>query len=383
MSVRALTSRQAAKLLLSKKAALGISRLADLSQFIDFRISVIQAVRTTLIKGQVSATTGKGWSINDALCGALCEALERYCAANMFDSGKKYSGVLNLVSMEGFGHPSDFVPEDLFLAKDLISGENWLLPKIEVYFPYYGPDINKTKIHPHTSGLASGADLIEATLFGILEVVERNASSTFFRDFRTFSTGALVDIESITDEKICASLNEIKQRGYEILIFRINAVFPTYYAAILDTSSLGPKFMVSGVSCNTCELNALDGALLEAIQALVISTQGTREDLIRFSELYRTQKIGRNNHFYRIKEILTDLNPTINFPNIELLNHNRNADGVLHDVLQALINKGITKVYLCDLSQPQFPLKVVKIIIPGMFDLHINPLRGQHAVSDS
>jgi ribosomal protein S12 methylthiotransferase accessory factor len=374
MSLRTLSAKQALSLLLKKKQALHISRLAELNHFVDLKVSVVQAVRTSLVKGQISATTGKGWTLNQALCGALGESLERHCAAHT-SALRPEKRLLPLASLHGFGHPPAFTPSEFFIARELFSDCDYLLPMLEVSFPYYGQDLAKTQILPHTSGLASGVDLIEATLFGLLEVIERHASSNFFQRFKITSTGALINPSSISDTHLRLVLNELEEHDYASFIFRIDAILPTYYVAILDTANLGPKFMVSGVSTHFDELKALDGALLEALQAIVIAAQGAREDLSRHAASYKSQRISNDNPFYRIQKILAEFNPSQDAPATKA-GHPANAKKALEDLLFRFQSVGIQSIYQCNLSQPQWPLYVAKIIVPGMFDTHINPLRN-------
>ncbi|MEW9889465.1 MAG: YcaO-like family protein [Candidatus Symbiodolus clandestinus] len=355
--------------------------LPMVQNFVDLKVSVVQAVRTSLVKGQISATTGKGWTLNQALCGALGESLERHCAAYPSVFRPEHRQV-PLASLHGFGHPPDFTPSEFYFTKELLSNCEYLLPLIEVSFPYHGQDLAKTHVLPHTSGIASGIDLIEATVFGLLEVIERHASSNFFQQFKITPTGALINPSSINDTHFRFVLNELEEHGYDSFIFRIDAILPTYYVAILDTANLGPKFMVSGVSTHFDEREALDGALLEALQAIVIAAQGAREDLKRHAASYKNQSIGNDNPFYRIQKILAEFNPSQYAPTTKA-NLPASANEALELLLSRLHGAGIHSIYQCDLSQPQWPLCVAKIIVPGMFDTHINPLRKNNVTTST
>lgn len=379
MSLRALTPKQATALLLGKKEQLGISRLADLSPFVALNACVVQAVRVTLVKGQVSATTGKGWNLRQALCGALGEALERYCAAHPLPLKIGHSERSRLVDLTGWGHPQRFAPEDVCRADELFSGVQCLVPALDAYFPYHGADLEHTSVRPHTSGLASGATLDEATLFGLFEVIERHASSTFFRSFQQIGTGALVDLDSDFPPRIAGALDDLRCKGYETLVFRLDALLPLYYVGILDASNLGPKFMVAGMAAHMSEHDALEGALLEALQGVVIAAQGTREDLIRLARSYRGQSVGESNPFYRIRDLLSNRNPTRAFEATPVVTTPRSAGDALQQLLERMRSAGFDTAYRCDLSRPDWPLRVVKTIVPGMFDTRINPSRHTHA----
>lgn len=380
MSLRELTVSQVNKLLLRKREQLGISRIANLGPFVALNVCVVQAVRVALVKGQVSATIGKGWNLRQALCGALGEAFERYCAAHppLLDVTRCAS--MEVESLIGWGHPDGFVPVDVCEARELLTGRSCLLPAVDVHFPYHGRDLGCTPVRPHTSGLASGASVEEATLFGLFEVIERHASSRFFSHHRRGPTGTLIDAASIRSTEIERALDDLERNGYESLIFRIDAVLPVYYVAILDTSNLGPKFMVKGVAAHIDEHGALEGALLEAIQAVVIAAQGAREDLIRHTASYQDQRVGETSPFYRIRRLLSELNATRSLPGPPVRS-SWNVRDALRYVLDRIRDEGAKHIYCCDLSGPEWPLKVVKVVVPGMFDTYINPTKTNDAAT--
>lgn len=381
MSLRALTARQVVALLLPKREELGISRLSSLGPFVALDVHVVQAVRVALVRGQVSATTGKGWSLGQALCGALGEALERYCAANLQTLDRQDCGHLDIAPLAGWGHPDGFVPSEVCTARELLGGKPCLLPAIDVHFPYHGGDLARTPVRPHTSGLASGATWEEAALFGMFEVIERYSSSRFFKRFRSECTGALIDSSTIRHPQICDALDSLRYRGYELFIFRINGIIPVYYVAILDAANLGPKFMVAGVAAHIDEAEALQGALLEAMQGIVVAAQGAREDLSRIASSYKTQGLGRDNPFYRIQKILEELNPSYAFSDASVTMSYRNSGDALRYILERMSGAGMTTAYCCDLSRADWPLHVVKIIVPSMFDSHVNPSRRNYATA--
>ncbi|WP_423392011.1 YcaO-like family protein [Burkholderia sp. LMG 21824] len=381
MSLRSLTPKQVTTMLLAKKEQLGISRIADLGPFTTLNVRVVQAVRVALVKGQVSATTGKGWNLRDAICGALGEASERYCAAHMTAPDPCIVKSLPTADLSRWGHEVSFMPRDFCVSDELLSNDRYLVPALEVCFPYHGVDLQHTLIRPHTSGLACGATLDEATLFGLIEVIERHASSAFFEACRSIGTGTLIDLDSEFSPRVTATIHNLNDNGYECLLFRIDAFLPVYYVAILDASNLGPKFMVGGVAAHLNEIDALEAALLESMQGIVIAAQGAREDLVRFDKSYRDQSASSENPFYRIRAMLERRNPTRRFESLASIPMPLTAQDALHRLLSQLRSNGFDEVYRCDLSRPEIPLKVAKVIAPGLFDTRVNPSRKSHAAA--
>ena len=384
MSWRSLRAKQVFQKLLPWQKELGISRIAELGGFVNLRLSVVQAVRTTLKQGQVSATSGKGWDKYSALCGAFGEALERYCAAFPESDLIQHSpmGVPHYATLATLGYPSDCVVEEWCQALELQKKTICQIPAIEVCFPYYGPDLIRVPVKPHTSGLACGADLQEASLYALFEVVERHISSNFFKQVTRQNCGTLIRQDSVSCPKIIETLQDLSDHGYEYLLFRLNGMLPTYYVAILDTANLGPRFMVAGLMSSFSERQALAGALLEAMQAVVIATQGAREDLSRFKWQYDRQKNGQENTFYGVIQMLKHRNSEIAFRDNDD-NLPGTATQALENILYILNSSGFNRVYRCDLSQDRFPLRVVKLIVPGLFDHHVNPKRMPHAFANT
>lgn len=380
MSLRSLTARQVMKSLLPRRAVLGVSRLSDLSGFVDLNIRVVQAVRTNLKRGQVSATSGKGWSLVDAVCGALGEAQERYCASHALPDRiiKSQGSIHERRTLDQLGHPCGAVLNDWCPAESLLSHSTSLLPALEVYFPYNGRDLHGTTVKPHTSGLASGSDIAEATVFGILEVMERHAASRFYDSFRDRAMGSLIDLRTITAPMVSKAMAYMAERGYEYFVFRIDGPVPTYYVAILDTTNLGPKYLVSGTASHLSEEAALEGAFLEAMQALVIAAQGSREDLLRRSAQYQRPRTDKSNPFYRIRDLLAEKNDYLPFTGTAE-RAPKDSIGALSRLLELLREAAVPAVYRCDLSQPGLPLNVVKVIVPGLFDTFSNPGRNPNA----
>lgn len=377
-SFRLLSSKQALHKILPFRKQLGISRIANLSDFIDLDIYIVSAIRTKLNKGQVSSTQGKGRSLEQATCGALIEALERHCAAHFDPTTLLYTTLnemsQNSTSLSEFGYDSYQDKLGWFYGEDLVQGNNIWLPALEVYFPYYGSEIKYIPIKPHTSGIACGANTEEATLFALFEVIERATSSTFLKNYTSKNIGKVIREESISNTKTNELLKVLQYQGYKIIIFNLNSILPTYYVLILDLVNFGPKFMVSGTSTHLSHSIALDAAILEAIQGLIVGLQGVREDLDRHHNLYEVQKNNWENLFYKIRETLVKNNRESSFNTF--IYSPEDTKTAIEFIIDEMKKLNINKIYRCDLSNPIFPLSVVKVIVPALFDNIVNPNRG-------
>lgn len=377
--VRKLNSKEVLRKVLPLTGILGISRITETNSYVDLGVSIVSATRTDIRFEQVSSTQGKGFKLGHAITGAVVESLERYCAANI--SGLLLSSGIDKLDPEGnpldlaFGYGDKFYPSKWIRGVDLRRGQETWMPALEVLFPYNSSDFEPPRVRPHTSGLAAGADLTEASLFAMLEVYERNVTSLFYRRVRAKNNGSVIDTTTVTDDKASILLRDLCSRGYELIVFRLHAIFPTYYAAVLDVFSLAPKFMIAGTSTALSDSDALSGALLECVQGLVTSVAGSREDLVRSSVKYKNQILSKNNIFYEIKELLIKQNGISSFPQYE--SKLINCDLAWLKTFSVLEKIVTGPILMCDLTHRDLPLNVVKVVVPSLNDWMVNPRRGR------
>ena len=376
--MRKYTHKQLIKMLLPHKRLLGISRLADLSDFINIDIKIVSAIRTNITPQQNSLTQGKGRNLIDATSTALLEAVERYCATlipEQYTINVNNISKTQLINTKELGYSLDINSNDIKWAgcQSVHKNDIVYLPAMEIYFPYYGNEVMKSGISPYTSGLACGGTYTEATVFSILEVIERNIISKFYRHFLKLKLGNMIDYDTISDPYISNLLNNLREVGCEFFLIKLDSLMPTYYVALFDTSGLGPKFMVSGSSCNISDVKALENAIFEAIQSLYVVLQGAREDLGRHQSRYKKQDYSSENGFYKLKHFFMNNYASIPFPqeSIEF----KAIDHIYDYLIDKLFRSGYENIYISDLSRIELPLYVTKVIIPPLFDTFINPNR--------
>lgn len=384
MIIRRFSPRQVLKKILPERHRLGISRISDISDFNPTGLKLVQAVRTNLIKGQVSATTGKGFTLLEATCGALCEALERHAAAHYPQAliADKQDVEIQYEVQNSFCYPATVQVQDFIAAEVLGSVQDTWVPAIEVLFPYHGRDLGQLPVTPHTSGLACGATLTEASLYGLCEVVERYSTSVLYQRFQRSQTGHLINPASVADDRFKRLYYDIQERGAELIILRVSAIIPTYYVAVLDYAGLGPRFMFSSAASSMGERDAIVSALMGAIQGLIVGTQGTREDLSRYHKYYTSPAKDMERQFFLIRNILSRLNPTLDFP-LQDTSEAICAEHALELVTGVLASCGFNRVFRCELPSIVDGFSVVKILVPGMFDQHVNPRRKVDATSSA
>ncbi|MBC8949996.1 MULTISPECIES: YcaO-like family protein [Xenorhabdus] len=375
LGLRRYSTREALKLILPLRKKLGISRLASVGEFVDIAgISIVNAVRTTLKKGQISTTQGKGRNLYTATCSALMEAYERHCACWCDDLiVHQNTYYYDRLIQRQLGFDPEYDIKDWIPGYELQTGKKILLPAVEVQFPYHGSDTQRVNIHAHTSGLACGGTLEEAICFAILESFERNITSLFYQNCLSSICADIIDPESINYPSTKALWQSLSDKGYESFALRIYGTIPTCYVALYDPTNMGPKFMVAGSASGFTETLALDAALMEAVQGLVVCLQASREDLSRQQKKYDDKNFFNHSRFYVLRELFRKHYKMMNISTEQ--NAPTTPASATEFLTQKLAEEGKEQVYITDLSLPDVPFHTVKAIIPGLFDWHVNPGR--------
>lgn len=379
--LRRYSSKEVLALALPLRRRMGISRLTSVGEFIDLPdISVVNAVRTTLKRGQISSTQGKGRNLVSATCSALMEAYERHSACWCDDAiFQRTADQEDWTLLRQLGFQSDNKIGHWMHGHEFHSGKSVRLPAIEVQFPYHGDDAKTSNVRAHTSGLATGGSWEEATCFAIMESLERNITSGFYKNCLSSICAYMIDLKSITHPATLALWNSLNEKGYESFALRIHGPLPVYYVALYDPVSMGPKFMIAGSAAAFTESEALDAALLEAVQGLVVSLQASREDLNRQKQKYRSQSFFGRSKFSTLRDLFRNHYPSRDLPIQE--NSPSTLAAATEYLIEILAVQGHRQIYTVDLSLNDIPFHTVKVIIPGVFDHHVNPGRGgSHAV---
>lgn len=154
-------------------------------------------IRTSIDPSECDVAGGKGLSTAQALASFLGEGLERYFAAAPFKAlavtGTERELVTAIDPILRFGYPAEdktpgieaYSPE---LAVEWIHGENLtnrrdvLVPANLAFCPYVPGDAAASRFSvTSTTGVAAGANVEDATLQALLELIERDAFWYFAR----------------------------------------------------------------------------------------------------------------------------------------------------------------------------------------------------------
>jgi ribosomal protein S12 methylthiotransferase accessory factor len=236
--------------------------------------------RTASTKDRLAA--GKGETEQEAMLGAIGEALERYCAyqenpeavfrATAADLGRAAIPPPDFVlysdrqyALPGFKYakPDMQTPIGWTRAVELPEGSEAFVPAslVYLYFNTEGPD--GYFCPPTSNGLAAGPSLDSAVLSGLYELIERDA---FLITWMNRLAVPRVDYSSMPG--IAARIRSHYARfGIEALVYDVTTDIgvPVMMAMAVDRSGGGPAVVV-GLGCHLNPAVALKKALMEVCQ---------------------------------------------------------------------------------------------------------------------
>lgn len=345
----------------------GITRLADITGLDCLGVPVYTALRP---RGrQLQASQGKGVRAIDAKVSALMECLElsfaedpvhefvQASARELERAGKAPVEVPRLPEFRTAACWSPGTRLPWVEGEELISGRSCMLPAAAVYF------ISSSLLSRTSNGLASGNDVIEATLHALYEVYERDATSQLVDEGGgvSFEPCDVIAPESISVPVLDGTLDKLRKAAVGLRLFRIGieSVIHTFVAVLLDDNPLAHSSQVSlGFGAHLSPTIAASRALTEAAQSRLTYIHASREDLTERS--YR-EKHDQLADWFRGFDADTSWD--------ELDDASRDTmSGDLDAVIAQFRAEGSTQIFRHTLTGPDDDIAVVKVLVPGARD---------------
>jgi len=364
-----------------KKA--GITRIANITGLDRIDIPTTSAIRPN--SPTLANSAGKGFTLVAAIVSAAMEAIEVYHAENI------HLPTLRL-SYEQLGGNYAVIPvERLLFNKNALFQVSWpydwilgwdIAQQNEVAVPLLMVDVVRnraldlTPFHQSSNGLASGNHLLEAISAGLFEVIERDAMTCYNLAWRTHGhPPPLVRLETIEHPLVLELLDRLKMAEVAAVLFdyTTDTGVPVYAAYIYD---LGSRHfgIAAGQGAHLDPEIAMIRALTEAVQARAVYISGARDDTFRYTD----QRIKWTDNRETIRA-LRAMTPTVDARE-RRSQATATFEGDIRLVIERLRAVGLDQVIVVDLTHPEFPIRAVKVIVPGLesylFD-HYEP--GQRA----
>lgn len=350
--------------------AAGITRVADITNLDRIGIPVFSSIRPMADRGAISVYNGKGATPSEAKASAMMEGLERYSSevrdrVLKIDCFSHLDGALDpreLILPAG-AQPDAMIP--WVSGWDIMNDEEIIVPANAVFHPL--PSDYKRLFRTNTSGLASGNVIEEAIFHGLAEVIERDAWALVEATKRT---GPLIgDVE---DDLARGLLDKFAAAEVDVYLRDITSDIgvATCAAAADDVKLRDPTLLTTGMGTHTSASVAVLRALTEVAQSRLTQIHGAREDttLADFRKQIGYDRTKRlNKHWFEASEKRS-------FAQIQSFE----SDDFLLDIkymLKKLEEAGLERVVVVDLTCEEIGIPVVRVIVPGLEIMGVDPER--------
>ena len=358
--------------------AIGITRLADVTGLDSVGLPTWSAVRPLADRFSVSVTCGKGLRAIDARIGAVMEAVEYWSA----EPSPSQMHIARMADLEG----DAIDPAGLTLpswsrgcADDPLAwrgawdlgrhGPVWV-PANAVHFPFEDQP-GRFLFTPTTNGLAAGLAIEEAICHALAELVERDAWSLVCARVWTGDDPhpcPALDLESVPASAM-SLVRSFGRAGVQVIVHVITSDVgvAAFHATSLEHRVTG-ACVHEGMGAHPDSEIALLRALTEVAQSRAADIQGSREDLTYWRA--RSVDSGRPGGNWPAGPARS----TIDFAAVPVF---RSAD-IRHDIewmMARLRDAGLDRVLVADLTSPALGLPVVRVIVPGLEVMCVDPWR--------
>ena len=359
-------------------AGLGISRVTDITRLDRAGVPVFASIRPDARPGSLCVNAGKGTRAAEARVGAYMEAIEfafaeynragldivSVPARQVYEGAHRPDAILDFCPRMGAEIPLDD-PLPCVAARDVTSGSAFWVPAELVFLPlpevlgptwYFGASSN---------GLASGNNVLEATVHALAEVIERDIASFERAEDRS----SLVRPESLSGS-LSRLIHQIERAGLTIHVRTAPNVYglPYFAATVADETDLDPLLVNAGQACHPSREVAFARAVCEALQSRLSFIHGGRDDLLdtyqRFADWSAERRIG---HARALLALASGQSPRTAFSDVpDRMPESQELDAVLTVLLEAVGRVGVRHVLRIVYTPPTFPIQVVRVLVPGL-----------------
>jgi ribosomal protein S12 methylthiotransferase accessory factor len=295
---------------------------------------------------------GKGASEGQALASACMEFVERTSAEMRPEDDLLEAGYAEIASdacdpfLFSLSPEAAFIPArkiDWVWGYSLTRSQPVLVPANLVFFPYEADHNEKIISWTDSNGLASGNNLEEAVLHGILEVVERDA--VVISEYNCLPQPE-IKTEGFPVE-VLHLLELLEAKGYACSFRAVPTDIPIPAVAAFLQKKKEPVNCCVAFGCHLDPSLAVSRALTEAVQLLPPS--------VNQEEWYRAGSAGR---------YVDPPSHKIPFNDLKSLASSDLKDNI--EMCVALLKEIGSEVIVVDLSLPDIPFPAVRVLATGL-----------------
>lgn len=357
---------------------LGISRVTDITRLDCVGVPVFASIRPNAQPGSLCVNAGKGITFEEARVGAYMEAIE-YAFAEYNCAALEVSFVPPREVHDGHSRPGsilDFCPRmnaeiDLddpiacVEATDICRGGKTLVPAELVFLPFPLHLPGQRYFGFNSNGLCSGNSVLEATVHGLAELIERDVCS--FQAIKDDSQ--LVSNRSLP--RVIRNIEgNLKSAGMILYVRHLANIFqiPYFMAVVAERESPDPIYVSVGYGCHPIKGIAVTRAVCEALQSRLSFIHGGRDDLLnRHKRFARLSIKSRTAYAQNLLAKVSGNGTSVQFT--EIPDHSAGATGLesaLTVLTEALVQNGFTRILRIVYTPSDYPIHVVRVVVPRL-----------------
>ncbi|MCE9667487.1 YcaO-like family protein [Myxococcus stipitatus] len=360
---------------------MGITRVANVTGLDTVGIPVVMVTRPN--SRSLAVSQGKGLTLEAAKASGLMESVEGYHAEHVtlplrlatYNELRYRAPAVDVAGLPRLS-VSLFHPNWRMLwveGMDLMGAGPLWLPFDLVHTDFSLPlPTGSGAFLMSSNGLASGNHVLEATLHGLCEVVERDSTALWFARGPREQAATRLDLGSVDDAACRSVLETYARAGVSVGVWETttDVGVPAFTCSIVDTEPepLRPVAVASGMGCHPSREVALLRALTEAAQSRLTRISGARDDLHR--KAYEQAREGVVAE--RLRARLREEPPARCFRGAPTHDGDTLEDD-LGWVLSRLREAGLGQVVAVDLTKPELGIPVVRVVVPGLESTHEAP----------
>lgn len=350
----------------------GITRVADITGLDEIGLPVHIAYRPT--GSTLAVSIGTGLSTMQSRVSAVMESIELWHAEN------PRLEIVTRSAAEDLDQPYDVrslnlavnslvtphVVLDWVAGTGLVTGRGFLAPSESVLVDFTDRAAwTRMLFQPSTNGLAAGNSPAEASLHGLLELVERDCIHRYLS--RPESAISYLDPSTVDDPDTAAIHLAIRRAGCDIELCDItNDIGIPCFAARIWSPDV--PLRSGGFGCHVDPGIAVGRALAEAAQSRVAAVSGARDDIDM--DMYRAADPVRSGlrHHGAVQHPVRAAHRTQPDESIE---------AVLVDCARRVAAVTGTEPFTVDMTHAEFGIPVSKVFAPGLALFDERALRVQ------
>jgi ribosomal protein S12 methylthiotransferase accessory factor len=359
-------------------ARLGVTRVTDITRLDRVGVPVYASVRPDALPGSLCVNAGKGVRAEEAKAGAYMEAIELALAEYgrtpiqsfpatpraVLDGASRPQAILDFCPRLGAKIPLDLTIECV-TAEEVFSRQSVAVPAELVFLPYTNIHGGTTLFGSSSNGLASGNTVLEATVHGLAEVIERDVNS-----FQTLRDASRLVAPETFPAPVAAVYEKACAAGLELSLRFTPNVFglPHFSAVVADPDAEDPLYVNGGSACHLSPQIAAVRAVCEALQSRLSFIHGGRDDLLeRHQKFARLSREQRRRRAQRTAAAAARADQTVAFHDIPDRTPARpTLEACLERFRETLAANHMPMLCRVVFTQPADPVQVVRVIVPRL-----------------